>query len=483
MLKSFFAKKFVVFFFLILVLGGCSSFANAQVVADDVLARRAILEADLAIIEREINAQKAVLEEKQKEGVSLERDVAILNAQIQKAKLSIKARNLSISGLVDDIGAKNRTIGKYSTKIDRERESLASLLRRTNELDTYSIVEVALSDRDFSEFFVDLDNFQYIEDSIVVSLEEVGVAKKATEAEKTILEQKKEEETDLRKIQELQKKRIEANEAEKKSILKATKGQEAAYQKILKEKQQSAASIRAELFSLSGSAAIPFERALALARVAAEKTGVRPAMILGIIAEESNLGQNVGKGTWTVDMHQTRDVPVFKYLTSLLGLNPDNQPVSKKVWYGYGGAMGPAQFIPSTWACFSGYVNTTTGKCGKNPDGSWNGPWEYQQGKDRVGKLTGNFPPNPWNPQDAFMASALYLADSGADKQTSRNEFISAMCYLAGCGNVNKKSLQFYGDDVMCLALKYQKNIDILEGTNIADKRKGDIYHRDCPGA
>lgn len=454
--------------------------ASAQTAADDVLAHRAKLEADLLSIEKEIDAQKTVLEEKQKEGVSLERDVAILTAQIEKAKLSIKARNLSIAGLVDDIGSKNRTIGKYSAKINRERESLAGLMRRTNELDTYSIVEVALSDRDFSEFFVDLDNFQYVEDSIGTSLEEVGAAKKATEEEKKVLEDKKAEETDLRRVQELEKKRTEANEAEKKNILKITKGQEAAYQKILKDKQQSAAQIRAELFSLSGSTAISFERALSYARVAAEKTGVRPAIILGIIAEESNLGENVGKGTWIVDMHQTRDVPIFKYLTSLLGLNPDSQPVSKKVWYGYGGAMGPAQFIPSTWACFSGYINTTTGKCSKNPDGSWNGPWTYDQGKDRVGKLTGHFPPNPWNPQDAFMASALYLADSGADKQTSKTEFVSAMCYLAGCGNVSNKKLWFYGDDVMCLALKYQRNIDILEGTNIAAKRAVDIYHAGC---
>jgi len=480
MFKSFLRKILGVLILFTLAYEGFSIVAFAQAVAEDVLALRAKLEAELSSIEKEIGAQKTILEAKQKEGVSLERDVAILTAQIQKAKLSIKARNLSISGLVDDIGLKNRTIGKYSAKIDRERESLAGLVRRTNELDSYSIVEVALSGRNFSEFFVDLDNFQYVEDGIVASLESVGVAKKTTEEEKKILENKKAEETDLRRVQELEKKRIEAKEVEKKNILKVTKGQEAAYQAILKEKQQSAAQIRAELFSLSGSTAISFEKALAYARVAAKKTGVRPAMILGIIAEESNLGQNVGKGTWTVDMHKTRDVPVFKYLTSLLGLNPDNMPVSKKVWYGYGGAMGPAQFIPSTWACFSGYINTTTGKCEKNSDGSWNGPWEYNKNKDRVGKLTGNFPPNPWDPQDAFMASALYLSDSGAYKQTSKSEFVSAMCYLAGCGNVPNKKLWFYGDDVMCLALKYQRNIDILEGTNIAAKRAVDIYHSGC---
>jgi len=479
--KGFYSKFFLSILAFGLAFDGLIVTVSAQSVATDVLAHRAKLEADLAVIENEINVQKLVLDQKQKEGVSLERDVAILTAQIQKAKLDIKARNLSIQGLVEDIGVKKHTIGIYSDKIAKEQDSLAGLMRRTNELDNYSLVEVALSDQDISNFFSDLDNFQYVEESVSASLELVGVAKKETEAEKAALEAKKEEETSLRQVQELQQTRIQASEAEKKNILKETKGQEVAYQKILAQKQQSAASIRAELFSLSGSVAIPFETALALARSASQKTGVRPAIILGIIAEESNLGENVGKGIWTIDMHKTRDMPVFQYLTSLLGLNPDSMPVSKKVWYGFGGAMGPAQFIPSTWACFSGFINTTTGKCGKNSDGTWNGPWEYQQSSDRVGELTGHFPPNPWSPGDAFMASALYLSDSGADKQTSRDEFVAAMCYLAGCGNAKKTSLQFYGDDVMCLALKYQKNIDILEGTNIADQRKGDLYHRGCP--
>ena len=429
--KILIAVSFCAFFF-----GGFFAVANAQAVADDVLTRRAKLEADLAVIDKEINDQRVVLEQKQKEGVSLERDVAILNAQIEKAKLSIRARNLSIAGLVDDIGVKNRTIVKYSAKIDREHESLVGLMRRTNELDSYSLVEVSLSNRGFSDFFVDLDNFQYVEDSIGDSLDEVGAAKTATEEERKILEDKKSEETDLRRIQELEKRRLESNEAEKKSILKATKGQEAAYQKILKEKQKSATAIRAELFSLQGSTAISFEKALGLARHASEKTGVRPALILGIIAEESNLGENVGKGTWTVDMHPTRDVPIFKQITAELGLDPDKMPVSKKVWYGYGGAMGPAQFIPSTWILF----------------------------RDRLVSLTGHNPPNPWDPGDAFMASAMLLKDNGAGTQTYTAEHRAAMCYLAGCANAKKKKLQFYGDDVLYLANKYQGQINILEG-------------------
>jgi membrane-bound lytic murein transglycosylase B len=143
------------------------------------------------------------------------------------------------------------------------------------------------------------------------------------------------------------------------------------------------------------------------------------------------------------------NIPAFKAITASLGLNPDTMPVSKRAWYGCGGAMGPAQFIPSTWALYAGYVK---------PD------WHYDSTKDRIGKRTGDTPPNPWDPKDAFMASALYLTDNGGAAQTTSAEFRAAMCYLAGCSGVNNKSLQFYGQQVAALASQYQSQIDIVNG-------------------
>ena len=127
--------------------------------------------------------------------------------------------------------------------------------------------------------------------------------------------------------------------------------------------------------------------------------------------------------------------------------------------------MGPAQFIPSTWICYGGYINTTTGKCNQNADRSWVGPWEYRADKDRVRILLGkNSPSNPWEPKDAFMASALLMKENGANKGTRAAERLAALRYLAGWTNASKREYAFYGDDVMDLADKYQKQIDILKG-------------------
>lgn len=432
-------NKFAIFLFCIFFVGAFSlniSFAQNAPGSSEVSSRRAQLESDLANIEKEIEAQRKILEDRQKQSTSLERDVAILNAKIEKAKLSIKARNLAIQKLSEDIKLKEVTLDGLTNKINKEKESLAQLIRKTYEIDSYSFAEVVLSSQKIGDFFRDLDSFDAIKVSLQKSFKDIESAKVQTEAEKNTLESKVKEETDLRKIQELEKRKVEIQEAEKKQILKVSKGLESEYQKVLKNKEKSAATIRAELFTLRGSTAIPFEKALELANRASKKTGVRPALILGIIAEESNLGANVGTGTWRVDMKAPRDTVPFLDITKRLGLDPDQMPVSKKPWYGYGGAMGPAQFIPSTWILY----------------------------EDRIAEATGNNPPNPWNPGDAFMATALLMADNGATVHTYAAERLAALRYLAGWANATKKAYAFYGDDVMELAEKYQKQIDILGG-------------------
>lgn len=417
---------FAFFFF------SADSFAQSTA---DILARRAQLERELQVLEQEINAQRTILQGKQRETASLERDVAILDARVAASELSIRARTLAIGRLNTEIRGKEDVIGKLEEKIGREKKSLGELLRKTHEIDRYSLIEVILTGRNLSEFFRDFDSFDSIKAALGESFTEIEESKQETSEEKDVLLDKQREEEELKHIQELQKKRTEEDKKEKNKLLKVTKGKEAEYQKVVQARERDAAAIRTELFTLQGTDAIPFERALELANLASGKTGVRPALILGVIAEESNLGENVGKGTWTRDMHPTRDRPIFVEITRRLGLDPDRMPVSKKTWYGWGGAMGPAQFIPSTWVLY----------------------------ENKIANLTGNNLPNPWDPHDAFIASAILLKDNGAAKGGYATERLGALRYFAGWKNASKSSYAFYGDDVMELAAKYQGLIDILQ--------------------
>lgn len=428
-----------------------STYVTAQV---DVANQRAQLEAELEVIEKEIEGQQVLLDGKQRERVSIERDVSILNAQIDKSRLQIKSRNIVIGGIEGDIVVKEQTVTSLNEKLEREKDSLAQLIRKTNEIDDYSLVEVILSKEDISDFFADLDSFDSIQKSLNLSFQEIADTRLYTEAQKESLQEKRGEELELREIQVLQKAEIEDRESEKQDILTVTKGVEASYQRIIKDKQKSAAEIRTTLFSLRGSSAIPFDKAYQYAIDAGEATGIRPALVLGVVAQESNLGENVGQCLLTNEpnkgdgkgantgrffsgvMKGTRDVDPFMDVVNRLGINPYSQVVSCPPSYGYGGAMGPAQFIPSTWVLY----------------------------EKRIGKLAKQVPPNPWDPRTAFFASALLMSDNGADRGTYYSERLAALRYFAGWRNAEKPAYSFYGDGVMRLTEKYQGLIDILEG-------------------
>lgn len=408
---------------------------EAQTVGEEeVAARQRELQRDLDRIEAEIAEQQEILDERRLESASLARDVAILDAEIKKSQLAIEARDLTIQKLTGEIGVREDTIVDLNTKMVREKESLAQLIRKTDQIDTTSLVEIVLGNQDLSEFFEDLDSFANIKASLQESFREIEGTKVVTQNEKRSLEDRRAEELRLRELQVLEKQKIERQEQEKAQLLEVSRGIEAGYQTIIAVKQQSAAQIRAQLFALRGSAAISFGEALELANGASELTGVRPALILGVIQEETRLGEFLGTGNWRTDMHPTRDQPLFATLMRELGLDPDLMPVSKAPSYGWGGAMGPAQFIPSTWVLY----------------------------KDRIAQVTGHKPPNPYDPFDAFTAAALLLADNGADRGTRVAERLAALRYFAGWANAEKPAYAFYGDEVMSLADGFQSQINIL---------------------
>ena len=426
-----------------------SSYLPSGVTTTSTDTVRAKLQAQLDDLEKQIAQQQAILDQTKGQDVTLQRDIKILSAQIDQAKLQIKARDIAMQQLNGGISQKEDAITGLNQQLTNELESLGAILREKDQLDTTSLVVVALSSMSLSDFFVDLDSFDQVDARLQHSFTTITNTKSITQQQRDDLQAQFDQEAALRQAQQLQQQQIAAQQSQKQKVLADTKGQEKAYQTLISTNQKSAAQIRATLFQLTGTSAIPFGKALDYANEAEQKTGIRPAFLLGIITEESNLGQNVGKGTWQVDMSPTRDVPIYKAITASLGLDPNSMPVSKKQSYGWGGAMGPAQFIPSTWAMYAGYVK---------PD------YHYEQSKDRIGKLTGNTPPNPWNPEDAFMASAMLLTDDGADAQTKTAEFRAAMCYLTGCGNVNDPNLQFYGNQVAGYAADYQCQINIING-------------------
>ena len=429
-----FKKAIIIYGFLVLGIFLPLLALNAQTVED----RRNELKQSLEVLDAQIQELNGSIAEGKQQSATLQKEINILKNEAKKIELEIKQLDLAIAEARLEIDEKDKEIDQIEKKLSSRKTTLAEFLRKINEADQASLFEIVLSHKKFSDFFNKINAVQDLHREIKEFFEKTQALKKKTEEEKEDAEEQKRQYERLRSIQGVKKSDLTEKRGQQETLLSRTKGRESEYKKLIVQKQKDAASIRSQLFLLAGSAAIPFEKALEYANVAFQKTGIRPAFLLGVFKVESRMGANVGKGNWREDLSHPRCASqrkAFEQITAELGLNPDLMPVSKRVVdYGYcGGAMGPAQFMPATWL---GY-------------------------KSKIAALSGHNPPNPWNPQDAFIAAALYLKNSGG----LNNERTAALQYLAG-GNWRKNPDYYnkiYGNYVMSYALEYQEQIEILQ--------------------
>ncbi len=443
-------------FLLCIVLISFFVFGPTGVLASDLSnaqADRAKLEAELANLEKDIAAKQKQLDKQKGKSATLSGDIKLLTSQIEKSKKEIQAKNLVIQKLGGEIVQKNKKIQTLTEKIESEKQTLAQLVRKSREIDDKSVVSFVLSGESISDVYGEFDKFMALSDSIGDSVGVIRHARNETESEKKNLEIQKDKQLDVKVELENTKKKVEQNEKDKKQLLSISKNKEAEYQKVLAEKAKRKSEILTALFGLRDTGAIPFSKALEYANLASEKTGVRAAFVLGILTQESNLGTdqgscyvtdiNTGTGVSSRSgkifknvMKPTRDVKPFFDITASVGRDPYKTLVSCPIGgFGYGGAMGPAQFIPSTWMML----------------------------KSRIGKALGISNPDPWYARDAFMASAMYLADLGANKGGYTAERNAACKYYSGrsCGLVTGNTS--YGNSVMTKTAKIQSNIDLLQ--------------------
>jgi len=452
-IDSILKKSFFVLIAIILLSLRSFVVAPTAVLSQNYAQERSVLEAELVDLEKQITEHEATIERYKKQGKNLQSEISQLNAQIAKANLQIKAVNASITSLDREIKKTEGDIGQTEDKIGFEKHALGEILQGIYEGGQQSFFEIVLENPQLSDFFGDLNNMVLVQDNLRAALERyVGLRDQYVDQKQSLALERKDADA-LRTYQASKKVTITKTQETKSQLLKATKGKESEYQKVLKETRAKAAEIRSRIFRLLGGGELPFGDAVKIAKVAEKATGVRAAFILSILTQESSIngviGKNVGRCVYNDPKNNpsgtvmsNKQKPDFLALMASLKLNPDNTPVSCPISSDglYGGAMGPAQFMPSTWKIYS----------------------------DRIGKLTGGNPPSPFNNIDAFTGTALYLKDGLAGCTASYNTVFSqencaAAKYYAGGNWRFYMRVGLYGYRVADRAQALQKDIDILD--------------------
>lgn len=392
-------------------------------------------------------------------------EVNAINAEIALAQQKIKVQERIIASLSSDISAKTKVVNSLQTRIDRQTKSIADLVQKMQVRDSVSVAEVLLGSDSFSDFYVEGDSYEILNRQLVELVAGVKSDKAETEAEKQALQNRKDRETDAKQAIEAEKRLIDRKKAEKAALLAVKTAEHNATQQLAEAQRQKVAAIRSKLFKLQDGEGIPFGEAYDYAVAASKVTGVRPAFVLGILMQESghtadgfgtNVGQcfvrndqtgaGVGANTGTDKirvMSPTRDIPIFKRIAADLGRDWQNTRVScwipmysKGQPYGWGGAMGPAQFIASTWD------NGTNSSIMK-----------------RTARALGEGSSDPWNPEHAIMAASLFLYDLGAGLQTYSAEKNAACRYYSGKSCASSTDGNGYGNSVMRWVTKIQEEM------------------------
>lgn len=400
------------------------------------------LESKLEELLKQIAQYEQNIEKTEKEKQTLRNQISILRNRIGKLDAQVRQGNIVIKDLNVQIQDIEISIEETSSKIEESRKRLAAILRAINRKNQYSFTEVFLAGNTLSDFFNNLTALETLNIENKRILGEIASLKVFLEGQKDVAEGKKQTTRNVVAVQILQKEEEVRIRREQERLYRMT---EAEYQQYLKEKadaEKRVTEIRARIIELVGipdAAQLSFGELLDIAKAVEGQTGIRPAFLLAIITQESALGRNVGQchiadkvsgasvhikrgtrfanGLAVPPRSKRNDLAKFLKLTNELGLDPLKTPISCPIVGipGFGGAMGPAQFIPTTWAERRHILEPFV---------------------DGV--------PNPWNVNHAFLASALYLRDLGG----RTNERRAALRYFAG-GNWANPRFAFYGDQVV----------------------------------
>ncbi len=421
-----------------------SSPLRAQQTLEEIQQQQTQLQQQLKDIEKQIASYEQQIKTVQSQKNTLANKLKQLNAQRAKIQLQIQESQALIKDTTRKLDQTQGQIAVQQDKLARLQEQMGEVVQELYKQDRRTLIDILLSGDNLSDFFGELNGYERINDGLSAIAAQVKVETDSLEAQKAHLADQKQQQQNFFSIIQLQNQELTGTIKDQDTLLQETKGKEAAYQNQLADQKQQAAAIRNRMYTLLElGKQITFGQAVAVAQWASAQTGVRAAFLLGILTQESNLGSNVGtcnrlndppSKSWRVVMKPDRDQAPFQQITSALNLPIDTTPISCPMHdangnqIGWGGAMGPAQFIPSTWLGYAGKISAITGKTA-----------------------------NPWDIRDAFLAASLKLKADGGGTQSG--EWAAAMKYFSGSTNL---AYRFYGDNVVKLATQYQSDIDQL---------------------
>ena len=336
-------------------------------------------------LEEQIKAIDAQIEERQQEhnryktqGDSYQQQISSLSGQILQIRRDIINNQLILDQTNQTIERNESVIEGLEKRKLNLQESLKQLFVAHYKQEQVDEITIILSHDNIADFFDEIQRRSIIQDQLQDTVDTIQDLQKQITEEQNKLATQVDKQLLTLGVQQINQENLAVKQGEQKQLLAQTQQSQAHIQGQIDALEKTKAQIRSQLYVLQGvGVATSFGQAYDYAKVASNITGVRPAFLLALFQRESRWGQHIGscyfRNAETGSgvnfknnnspqdrvLKASRDVQPFLQIMAELGRDPYNTPIScPHPNYGYGGGMGPAQFIPSTWM---GYKNRLAG--------------------------------------------------------------------------------------------------------------------------
>ena len=222
------------------------NFASAQ--TDDERIEQ--LRKQIEELEKEAEQYRGNIATEKAKAQSLNREISLLQNQIGQIQTKISITNTQIDKTKIEIGGTEATIEEKEHMIEKQKSSVTQLLISIQRKDNESLLASLMKNENISDFLRQAEYTADINNSLLSLIEDLKSSKLELEDHKESLEGKKSELETLNQQNRVQQLSLAEVKGGKDKLLKDTKGQEAQYQKMLKDVEQKKSLFFTELREL-----------------------------------------------------------------------------------------------------------------------------------------------------------------------------------------------------------------------------------------
>lgn len=237
-------------------------------------------------LEQQAQQLKGTIAQTQEQANTLKGQISNLKNQISSLQTQISLIGKKIDKTKIEINDVQNNIFNTQEKIDRQKNTIGQLLLFMARRDKDSLLSILLKSSDLSEYFRQTQAVVSVNSNLMSLVDDLQNTEDQLTQNKNNLEEKKNDLESLKQQQSAQKISLDQATKNKNKLLKDTKSQEIAYQKLLAETEELQRQANFEIFQLEDKLRLAIDpNSLPLARhgVLAKPTDGRTSQSYGCI--------------------------------------------------------------------------------------------------------------------------------------------------------------------------------------------------------